>query len=122
MSAPMQPIDLAHTTLSFELAMIQWLVPAVVYTPENYTVVYGREQTSLNNSSEVVIGSGNITTTNQMYSTTLSGLESNTTYYYQVIARNSVGANSSSIQTLMTPLPSKCIEKEPSSEIVAIRQ
>lgn len=103
----MVPIDLVHTTLSFELAQIQWLIPEIVYTPENYTVVYGKEQTSLNYSSNVIIGTDNITSRNQIYSTTLSGLEQNTTYYYQVIAINSVGMNSSDIQQLLTPLPSK---------------
>ena len=107
MSAPMIPIDLVHTTLSFELAQIQWLIPEIVYTPENYTVVYGKEQTLLNYSSNVIVGTDNITSRNQIYSTTLSVLEPNTTYYYQVIATNSVGRNSSIIRQLLTPLPSE---------------
>ena len=88
MSVPMKPIDTVHTTLSFELAEIRWLVPVVIYTPENYTVVYGRDQTLLNYSSDEIVGSSNITDTNLMYLAILRGLEPNTTYYYRVIARN----------------------------------
>ena len=103
----MQPIGVVHTTLSSELASIQWLVPAIAYTPENYTVIYGRDPTLLNYTSEVIVGTSIITSTNLMYSSTLSGLEPNTTYYYQVMARNSIGANSSNVQQVITPLPSK---------------
>lgn len=107
MSAPMEPVNVVHTALSFEQADIQWLIPAIVYTPENYTVIYGRDSMLLNYTSEVVIGTRNITARNEMYSATLIGLEPNTTYYYQVIARNSIGINSSDVRQLLTPLPSK---------------
>ena len=107
MSAPLKPMDVVHTTLSSELAEIQWLIPVVVYTPENYTVLYGRDQVLLNYSSDMVVGTNNISHTNQIYSVTLRGLEPNITYYYQVIARNAIGVNSSDVGVLVTPLPSK---------------
>lgn len=107
-SVPQKPINVVHTTLSSELAEIQWLVPAVAYTPENYTVIYGRDQTLLNYSSDVVSGTSNISDANQMYSVRLNGLEANTTYFYRVVARNRIGMNSSDLQVLTTPLPSKC--------------
>ncbi len=107
MAVPMPPIDVVHTALSFELAEIQWLVPAIVYTPENYTVIYGTDESLLNSSSGVVIGTNDITSANQVYSATLRGLQPNTTYYYQVVARNSIGENSSTVGILVTPPPSK---------------
>ena len=106
-STPMQPIDIVHTTLSSQLAEIQWLVPAIVYTPENYTIAYGKSQALLNYSSSVVVGSNNISRPNQIYSITLNNLEANATYYYQVIASNSVGTNSSEVGELITALPSE---------------
>ncbi len=106
-SVPTKPIDTVPTTLSSELAEIQWLIPAVVYTPENYTVFYGIDQTLLNYSSDVVVGTENIMDTNQIYTVTLNNLEPNTTYYYQVTARNSIGVNSSDVEMLVTPLSSK---------------
>lgn len=104
-SAPLQPIDIVHTTLSSEVAVVQWLVPEVVYTPETYTVTYGTDRTMLNYTSEVISGSSDITAVNQVYSTTLRNLQSNTRYYYRVVATNSIGTNSSVIRDLMTPQP-----------------
>ena len=101
----MQPIDTVHTTLSSELAVIQWLVPEIAYTPETYTVTYGTDRTMLNYTSEVVIGSTDVTAVNQVYSVTLRNLQSNTRYYYQVVATNNIGTNSSVISDLMTPQP-----------------
>lgn len=106
-SAPVQPIDIVHTTLTSDLAVIQWLVPEVAYTPETYNVIYGTDRTSLNYTSETVIGATDTTALNQVYSVTLRNLHSNTTYYYQVVATNNIGVNSSLISELSTPLPGK---------------
>ena len=76
----------------------------MAYTPENYTVVFGKEHTRLNYTSEIVFGSTNIRAMNQVYSVTLMNLMSNTTYYYQVVATNNIGLNSSVIGELATPL------------------
>ena len=105
LSVPAQPIDVAHTTLSSEYAMIEWLVPEVAYTPETYTVIYGTDRTVLNYTSELVMGPSDITARNQMYSIPLRDLQPNTRYYYQVVAANSIGMNSSVVSELVTPLP-----------------
>lgn len=104
-SAPLQPIDTIHTMLSSDFAVIQWLVPEVAYTPENYTVIYGTDRTMLNYTSQIVLGTTDIKATNQAYLVTLTNLMSNTTYYYQVVAINNIGLNSSVIGELATPLP-----------------
>ena len=104
-STPMQPTDIVHTTLSSELAVIQWLVSEVAYTPETYTIVYGTDTTLLNNTSQVVMGDRDIAAMNQIYSVTLRDLQSSTRYYYQVVATNSIGMNSSVVGELVTPLP-----------------
>ena len=104
-SAPIQPTDVVHTTLSSELAIIQWHVPAVAYTPETYTVTYGTDRTVLNYTSEVVVGSTDITAINQVYSVTLRNLQSSTRYYYRVAATNSNGTTSSVLRNLQTPQP-----------------
>lgn len=104
-SAPVQPIDVVHTILSSEIAVIEWLVPAVAYTPETYTVTYGTDHTMLNYTSEVVVGSTDIMAISQVYSVTLRNLQSNTRYYYEVVVTNSNGTNSSMIRNLLTPQP-----------------
>ena len=107
-SVPQKPINVVHTTLSSELAEVQFLIPAIAYTPENYSVVFGTDQLLLNyNTSDVVMGTMNVADTNMIYSIRLRGLEANTSYYYQVVARNSIGMNYSDTQVLTTPLPSK---------------
>ena len=79
----------------------------ITYTPETYAVYYGQDETQLNIASNAVIGTTDVTAVNQVYSTTIDGLQSNTTYYYQIMATNSVGQNKSTITQLVTSLPSK---------------
>lgn len=109
-SAPVQPTDIVHTTLSSELAVIQWIVPEIAYTPETYTVTFGTDRTMLNYTSEVVVGSTDVTAINQVYSVTLRNLQSNTRYYYRVVAINSFGTNSSVIRDLLTPQPGMTLQ------------
>ena len=109
-SAPAQPIDTVHTTLSSELAVIQWLVPVVAYTPETYTVSYGTDPTMLNYTSEVIVGSTDVTAINQVHLVTLRNLQSNTRYYYRVVATNTIGTNSSVIRELLTPQPGNILQ------------
>ena len=108
-SAPVKPMDTVHTTVTADYAVIEWLIPAIAYTPETYTVHYGPDEVQLNFTSDIVIGTRDITAKNQIYSTTVLDLQSNTTYYYQVVARNSVGFNKSRIAQLVTSSPSKRI-------------
>ena len=100
-------MDTVHTTVAADYAVIEWLVPVIAYTPETYTVYYGPDEAQLNFTSNDVIGTMDITATNEIYSTTIMDLESNETYYYQVVATNSVGLNKSNIAQLVTSPPSK---------------
>ena len=107
MSAPMQPTDIVHTTVSAEYAVIEWHIPVIAYTPETYKVLYGPNEAQLNFTSEMVIGTNDVTATNQIYSTTIMNLQSNASYYYQIVATNSIGTNRSVISKLDTPPPCK---------------
>ena len=104
-SNPVRPIDIVHTTLSSELAVILWLVPQVSYTPETYVIIYGTDRMTLNYTSEMILGNTDVTAMNQIYTATLRGLQPNTRYYYQVVATNSIGMNSSVVAEVVTPLP-----------------
>ena len=106
-SAPVRPTDAVHTTVTADYVVIEWLIPVIAYTPETYTVHYGPNEENLNFTSDVVIGTGDITAKNQIYSTTIRDLQSNTTYYYQIVAANSVGLNESELAQLITSPPSK---------------
>ena len=102
---PGKPVQLRHTNVTSDLAIVEWLIPEVTYTPETYTVRYGVDQMVLNFSSSMLTGTRDIAATNQVYSTSISGLLPNTTYFYQVVAVNVIGSNSSRIMQLTTPSP-----------------
>ena len=67
-------------------------------------VYYGTVQDSLTFSSAEVTGSSDITSTNQVYSVQLNGLDSETDYFYQVVATNDVDSTASTIATFMTTI------------------
>ena len=62
-------------------AEISWLTPYIVQDRETYTVHYSTDS-SLHNSSEVVIESNNEFNTNQKFAVNITGLIPFTTYYY----------------------------------------
>ena len=61
-------------------AEISWITPYTVQDRETYTVHYSTDS-SLHNSSEVVIESNNEFTTNQKFLVNITGLIPFTTYY-----------------------------------------
>ena len=67
----------------------------IVYTPENYTVRFGTSPGSLTHFSQQQQGGDNFIATNLPFSVELTGLSAGTTYYYQVVAVNSVGTTAS---------------------------
>lgn len=70
-------------------AMLNWTVGSIAYTPENYHIEFGVSSDVLNMRSDVINGSSNLTSTNLLYSTTLTGLSPFTQYYYRIVATNS---------------------------------
>ena len=83
-------------------ATIQWTVSGIVYTPENYTVHFGTSPGSLTPFNQQQQSGDNFTATNLQFSVQLTGLSAGTTYYYQVVAVNSVGTTASVEQSFMT--------------------
>ena len=64
---------------------------------------YGVTSTNLNGTSPIVLGLDDVTSTNRQFSIVLEGLEAETTYYYQIEARNSIGSIFSSVADFITP-------------------
>ena len=83
-------------------ATIHWTVPRIAYTPETYTVHFGTSPGSLTPFSQQQQSGDNFTATNLQFSVQLTGLSAGTTYYYQVVAVNSVGSNQSIVQQFTT--------------------
>ena len=74
----------------------------IAYTPENYTVHFGTSPGSLTNVSQQRQSGDNFTATNLPFSLQLTGLSAGSTYYYQVVAVNSVGSSQSTVRQFRT--------------------
>lgn len=83
-------------------AVINWMVESIAYTLENYHVEFGLRSNALNMRNEAVNGSSDVTSTNLLYSTTLSGLNPFTQYYYRVVATNTFTMTQSEVQMFQT--------------------
>ena len=90
------------TSVRHNRATIQWTVSRIAYTPETYTVHFGTSPGSLTNVSQQRQSGDNVTATNLSFSIELTGLSARTTYYYQVVAMNSVGSTASVEQSFTT--------------------
>lgn len=74
----------------------------ITYTPETYYIEYGISPTMLDQRSVNRASGSDLTVMNQMYSVDLTGLSSNTTYYYRAVASNSFASTSSSLGSFVT--------------------
>ena len=82
----------------------------IAYTPENYTVHFGNSSGSLTPFNQQRQSGDNFTATNLPFSVQLTGLSAGTTYYYQVVAMNSVGSAASVEQSFTTALLCKLFQ------------
>ena len=96
----MQLQHLMNISTHNDRATVQWSVSYIAYTPETYTVNYGRAVNSLDMSFTATQRGDNFTIPSQpfMFSAELTGLDPGVTYYYQVEARNSRGTTQSAVQ------------------------
>ena len=101
-SSPLQPSNLMSTEVRHNRATIQWTVSMIAYTPETYTVHFGTSPGSLTPFNQQRQSGNNFTATNLPFSVLLTGLSAGTTYYYQVVAMNSVGSTASVEQNFTT--------------------
>ena len=84
------------TGVTHNRATIHWTVSRIAYTPETYTVYFGNSSGSLTSVSQQRQSGDNFTATDLQFSTQLTGLSAGTTYYYQVVAVNSVPGSTQS--------------------------
>ena len=99
---PSQPTSVRYTNTTHSTATIEWRVQSITYTPETYYVEYGTSPSILDQQS-LSTGSGDdLTVMNQIYSLDITGLSSNTTYYYRVVSANSFASTRSSVGSFVT--------------------
>ena len=97
---PIVPVITEVTTTPYSVN-ISWVVQFISYDTETYSVQYGSD-VSLQDSSEVVMGSTDGLVTNQVFSVNINGLTPFTTYYYIVWANNSLGSTKTSVMSFTT--------------------
>ena len=98
---PLVPVVTNVITTPFS-ASISWIVQIIVNDMESYTVLYGTNMSSLTSSSEVILGSNDSSTINEMFTVNIDGLMPFTTYYFIVSATNSEGTTDTSIMDFLT--------------------
>ena len=101
-SSPVQPRGVQTVNTTAYSTSVQWLVPYLTYTQEQYIVNYGTGRESLDTSSEVQGSTANISAVNVTYYVSLQELAPNTGYYYQIRSTNSRGSTLSPIMMFTT--------------------
>ena len=101
MVSPFPPMLREVTTTPYSVN-ISWVIPAIVFDQENYTVQYGTDMTMLLSTSELVQGSNNRSTINGLFFVCITGLTPFTTYHYIIVATNSVGITRTSVMSSTT--------------------
>ena len=91
------------------MATIEWRVPSITYTPETYYIEYGTSPTLQNQQTPVIRSGDDLTVSNRMYSLDITGLSSNTTYYYRVVTYNNYASTHSSVGSFVTASQSKIL-------------
>ena len=90
------------TDITHNRATIHWTVTKIAYTPETYTVHFGTSPGSLAPFNQQRQSRDNFTATDLSFSIELTELSAGTTYYYQVVAVNTVASNKSTVQQFQT--------------------
>lgn len=83
-------------------AIIQWTIPAIMYTPESYLVVYGAHPDSLLSSTETLSSGDDITAIERVYRVELKDLKPGTKYYFFVAAVNSYNLSQTELSFFYT--------------------
>ena len=82
-------------------ANISFIIPIIVYTPENYTIRYTGE-TFQTTQATSMLSSDNISTVNESYMFMLRSLEEANTYTYIVDSTNCNGTTSTAVMNFTT--------------------
>ena len=112
-SLPAAPVVLYQPPVTSPTsALIQWSVPIVTYSPEQYTVYYTTNSSGCPadsdegyNKSVTVYGLNHtdfFTIRDQQYNVTLTNLHPDTVYCYKVVATNTEGRNESMLRMFET--------------------
>ena len=117
-SLPAAPVIQPASVTSPTSAVIQWSVPVVTYSPEQYTVYYTTNSSGCPtnsdegyNKSVTVYGLNHtdfFTIRDQQYNVTLNNVISGAVYCYKVVATNTEGRNETDTRQFITDESGMC--------------
>ena len=89
--------------MSTTTANITFTIPAIAYTPEEYSIEYiGLELQDEVAYSDINVGESDIGATDQVYTITLTGLEEDNTYNFSLVSTNCKGITKTPIGSFTT--------------------
>ena len=99
---PVQPATVQAVNITSTSATVQWVVPYLSYTPEQYIVLYGTAEAMLDQTSTTLDSTTDITSLNVTYQVVIEGLVPNTLYHFQLRSTNTIGETTAAVMTFMT--------------------
>ena len=78
-------------------ATITWVIPEILYTPEDYYVEYGLNNIMPDERSDSLPSGSNTSIVDQTYTITLQNLHPAYTYFFVVTAENTVSPKSTEV-------------------------
>ena len=94
-SLPQDITTLRVSATSHELAIFTWFVPSISYTPETYILQYqslGGEVSGPVMMTDPILGTTDLSATNQEYQVVVDNLLPGTTYTYYLVSTNVEGS------------------------------
>ena len=99
---PTQPMTVQTVNITSNSATVQWLIPYISYTPEQYTIDFGTARETLGLRSSTLSSTTDISALNITYALTLQGLPPNTVYFFQLRSVNTYGATTTPVMLFAT--------------------
>ena len=99
---PTQPTTVQTVNITSGSATVQWLIPYISYTPEQYAINFGTARETLVFRSPTLSSSMDISALNITYVLTLQGLAPNTVYFFQLQSVNTYGETTTPVVMFAT--------------------
>ena len=100
--SPVQPTMVQTVNTTSSSTTVQWVVPYLSYTPEQYTIRYGTAEEMLDQRTTPLSSTTDIASVNTTYQLALQGLAPNTIYHFQLHSTNTFGETTTVIMTFTT--------------------
>lgn len=101
-SPPLEASELQVVNVTAYTASVEWKIPYLSFTPEQYVVMYSGESSSLDLVRPILRSGTDLSVSNVTYSTSLQDLSPHREYFYQLRSANTYGETTSAIMAFTT--------------------